>query len=180
MTLRRVGVALAAMSALIFLGSSTAWAVMTSDPTECHASAQITDTAGAVVSSPDQSVVEFAVPREGKAAWTATVGTLATSHKGRIAIDLRPLFKITVYSWKGGPQRDLAAHGVTDIPTWMKYAPPGRYRIAGTRTGDGQMCAGYATIVVEGAPLSTPGGIGSVALSAVAFLGLIRAMVPKR
>jgi hypothetical protein len=113
-------------------------------------------------------------------AWTGSVGKLAKTYNGKIALDLG-LFKFSPSSWtfKGGPQRDLASSGTEVIPSVIKYIPPGKYKVSGIRNGDGSICKGYATLVLEGSPFSSPTGIGVVVVTALSLLGLLRSGVAR-
>ena len=178
--MRRIAVACLAVGAFLLVAAAPAFAVMTSNPTPCEASATFTSKGGTVTTATQDSDV-IKVPREGSVAYTGSVGKLAQTYTGQISLDLG-LFKYTPGSWsfKGGPQRDPFKSGNQDLPTVLKYVPPGKYKVSGFRTADGETCAGYATIELEGSVVATPAGIGVLAVSVLSFLGLLRSGFAKR
>jgi len=172
----RIVIPTAAAALMVLAGAGPVSAVMTKNDTGCAASANITDTTGNIISTPDQDAVEIKMPRTGNVDWRASVAKAATKYHGAFSLDLG-VKKVSPPSWKfkGGPQRDLFNNGVTKMPRSLKYVPPGKYKAAGFRTGDGLTCEGYATLVIEGSPFKSPTGIAIMAVTLLSFIGLLRA-----
>jgi hypothetical protein len=165
---------------VLVIGALPAAAVMIRNPVSCRAFATITDKAGKTISRADHNAVEITVPREGLITWEASVREPAKSYSGEIALDF-DVFKFAPGDWtfKGAPQKDLASKGVEKIPSFFKYMPPGKYKVAGFRTGDGVTCDGYATIVIQGSPFTNPTGIGILAATLIALIAFVRSGVAR-
>lgn len=94
-------------------------------------------------------------------------------HHGQITIDLAG-FGLVVGEWsspnKPRPETEKSGTTTIRIPN-----VPGLYDVSGFHTGNGGTCKGFAMVRIEGNPLTTPAGAGSVAGTALAAGGLFAA-----
>lgn len=113
-------------------------------------------------------------PREGTANYAGAITTVTHDHSGVVRLKLGPL-NITLGSW--GPsendRNENAKAGVKEIPSAVKWVPPGKYEVSGYHKGKEGRCAGKVTVELEGSPLGTPVGAGVAAGTVLTGLGLV-------
>jgi hypothetical protein len=176
---RRIAGIAAAMAALIILSAGPASAKFSVNTAGCAGKATITGKNGKtyVVKA---SASKATIPREGSVAWQGSTKRVVKDHSGSIGIKIGPLtFKID--SW-GSPNQngDKTASGTRDMPSALKWAPPGKYLLTGSHAGKGGKCVGSITLTVEGSPFSTASGLGVVGGTVVFGLMTVAAGIARK
>jgi hypothetical protein len=171
----RLGAALviATVGIVILTGRSPASATFDSNDVGCSGHAVITPKGGASFTV-DATQAKATVPREaGPVDYEGAVSTITHDHAGAVKVLLGP-FGVKIYDWKSANGSNApSSKGTREYPAAIKKVPPGVYRVEGAHRGNEGGCTGHMDITVEGSPLSSPAGAGSLIALLLALAGVV-------
>jgi hypothetical protein len=114
----------------------------------------------------------------GTVRWRGATDEVVHNHNGEIVVDTG-LSDIPIDDWgSANKKNETRKRGTEELPTILKYLPPGTYLVSGSHSGDEGSCAGEIEITLEGGGIDTAWKIGGVGLTVLALLGLISAGRP--
>ena len=170
---RRIAVTTLAGAALVVAGSWPALATFTVNTAGCSGSATIAGTDGKTYKV-NAAKASADVPREGTVTWQGGTSKVVKNHSGSISIKIGPA-SIPIDSWASPNKKgSTSASGTREMPSALKWVPPGEYLVTGGHAGKGGRCSGSIVLNVQGSAFSTPGGIvalaGTVVFAALTLL----------
>ena len=174
------GPAAAAAAALIAavglaLGAGPAAAVMdTPNPLGCAASASV-QSGRARSQFVDGGDGEVRLPRQGDVYWTGSVAKAAHKESGEVRLVVG-FWSVSLGSWgtSANPSNQVMRQGATTLPAFVRYIPPGRYRVEGEHEAAEGRCSGAVTVVLAGSTTTTVAALGGVLVAALLTIGLLR------
>ena len=172
-----VAAALAAAAALF--PAAPAEADLAANPLGCAASASVQSGRGKsqFVDSGDG---EVRLPRQGDVYWTGSVAKPAHQEAGEVRMRVG-FWSVTVGAWgtSPNPANQLMRQGATVLPAFLRYVPPGRYRVEGEHRATEGRCSGAVTVVLAGSAFTTVAALAATLLTVPLGLGLFRAGRPR-
>ena len=165
----------AATALVVLLAPAPARADMDPNPLGCSASASVQNGRGKSQFI-DANDGEVRLPRQGDVYWTGSVTKPAHRETGEVRMRLG-FWTVTVGSWgtSANPTNQVMRQGATVLPTFLRYVPPGRYRVEGFHRAAEGHCQGAVTVVLAGSRVTTLGAVGAAALAIPFAFGLVRA-----
>jgi hypothetical protein len=121
---------------------------------------------------------EIEVKLKDDVRWSGQVpGAGRRQISGHVEVELPFGQSATVGSW-GGPSRKYRNNGVKsyDFPNALKGV---KFRVSGEHEDRGFTCKGYVDGRFEGSATGNPAALGSIAMTALAALGVVVATKPK-
>lgn len=119
---------------------------------------------------------EVRLPRQGDVYWSASVAQPAHQESGAVRVRLG-FWSVTVGRWgrSENATNQVMRQGATMLPAFVRYVPPGRYRVEGVHEAAEGRCSGAVTVVLAGSGVTTLGSVAATALAVALALGLARA-----
>jgi hypothetical protein len=164
----------AAAAAVVLLTAAPAGAVLAPNPLGCGASASVQSGRGKS-QFVDAGDGEVRLPRQGDVYWTGSVATPAHHETGEVSLRLG-FWSVSVGHWgaSANPTNQVMRQGATVLPTFLRYVPPGRYRVEGVHRATEGRCSGALTVVVAGSGFTTVAAAAATLLAVPFGLGLYR------
>jgi hypothetical protein len=128
--------------------------------------------------TPDNPIIIPADSETLVVSYSGGVGFANTNHSGKVALALGPT-TITIEDW-GSPnpadtRESSGTYDLSDFRDSIPFKPTGIYEVTGEHSADGGSCSGTVFVKFEGNAWSNPIAVGSLALAALSFLGLLAA-----
>jgi hypothetical protein len=114
--------------------------------------------------------------------WQGSVTFANTNHHGSLGLVVGP-WTIEIAHWSAANEADeRSSEGMynlddfkAEFPVPESLIPRGLYELSGVHDADGGHCEGHVMVKLDGAPLSSPVGVASVAGTVVTGLALLGA-----
>jgi len=164
---------------MLILAAAPAGAVVDRNPLGCGASASVQSGRGKS-QFVDAGDGEVRLPRQGDVYWTGSVAKPVHHETGAVRMRVG-FWSVTVGRWgaSANPTNQIMRQGATVLPAFLRYVPPGRYRVEGTHRATEGRCSAALTVVLAGSGFTTVAAVVGTVVAMLLARGLLRSGRPR-